>query len=80
MQSFKGQKLTDDHVESHIFGNITFCKHTSREALTVDFPKDVPGHTKKELEELVHKHGGDFTQAQLSDNSAFVISNDDKCM
>jgi DNA ligase-4 len=47
--------------------------------LTADIPKDAPGYTKAELEALVHKHGGDFTQAQLADNSAFVISVDDKC-
>lgn len=27
---------------------------------------------------MVHKHGGDFTQAQLADSSAIVISSDDK--
>lgn len=26
----------------------------------------------------MHKHGGDFTQAQLSDNSALVIAADEK--
>jgi hypothetical protein len=25
-ESFKGQKLSDDAVESHIFGNLTFCE------------------------------------------------------
>ena len=27
---------------------------------------------------MVHKHGGSFTQAQFGDNSAVVISCDDK--
>jgi DNA ligase-4 len=41
----------------------------------------VKGDTKNNkaaLEALVHKHGGDFTQAQLSDNSAMVIAPDEK--
>jgi DNA ligase-4 len=41
----------------------------------------VKGDTKNKkaaLEALVHKHGGDFTQAQLSDNSAMVIAPDEK--
>ncbi|BEI97354.1 hypothetical protein CcaverHIS631_0209430 [Cutaneotrichosporon cavernicola] len=64
---FKGQKMSEDGVEDHIFRDITFF-----------IPKDAPGHTKKELEAIVFKHGGDFTQAQLADNSALVISWDDK--
>lgn len=28
----------------------------------------------------MHKHGGDFTQAQFADNTALVISADDKSM
>lgn len=46
--------------------------------LTTDIPKDSPGFTKADLEALVHKHGGNYTQAQLSDGSAYVISSDDK--
>jgi DNA ligase-4 len=35
-------------------------------------------NNKAALEALVHKHGGDFTQAQLSDNTAMVIAPDEK--
>lgn len=35
-------------------------------------------NNKAALEATIHKHGGDFTQAQLSDNSALVISPDEK--
>src|SRR5690349_337051 len=38
-----------------------------------DFQND-----KAKLEALVHAHGGTYTQAQLSDLSAYVISPDDK--
>lgn len=43
-----------------------------------DIPKGTPEHKKADLEALVHKHGGEFTQAQLSDLSAFVIAPDNK--
>ena len=43
-----------------------------------DIVKGDHKHSKSELETLVHKHGGDFTQAQLSDQSAIVISPDEK--
>jgi DNA ligase-4 len=33
---------------------------------------------KPELEVLIHKHGGDYTQAQLSDLSALVVAGDNK--
>ncbi|KLT43549.1 ATP-dependent DNA ligase [Cutaneotrichosporon oleaginosum] len=67
LSDFKGQSLPDDGVEDHIFRDITFF-----------IPKDAPGYSKQELEELVFKHGGDYTQAQLADNSAIVISSDNK--
>ncbi|KAL7418712.1 DNA ligase (ATP) [Cryptotrichosporon argae] len=48
------------------------------DGMTFYIPKDAPTHTKSELEQLVLKHGGQFTQAQLGDGTALVISNDDK--
>ncbi|KAK8845565.1 hypothetical protein IAR55_006280 [Kwoniella newhampshirensis] len=65
MTTARGQKLSDDQVESNIFGNLTFY-----------IPKGTATHSKAELEALVHKHGADFTQAQLVDLSALVISPD----
>ena len=35
-------------------------------------------NNKAALEALIHKHGGDYTQAQLSDNTAMPISSDEK--
>ncbi|WWD08963.1 hypothetical protein V865_007078 [Kwoniella europaea PYCC6329] len=67
MTSTRGQKLSDDQVESNIFGGFTFY-----------IPKGTAQHPKQDLEALVHKHGGEFTQAQLSDMSALVISPDEK--
>jgi hypothetical protein len=46
--------------------------------VTADIPRGTPQHKKADLEALVHKHGGEFTQAQLSDLSAFVIAPDNK--
>jgi DNA ligase-4 len=43
-----------------------------------DVPRGTPEYKKADLEALVHKHGGEFTQAQLSDLSAFVIAPDNK--
>lgn len=40
--------------------------------------KGTSDYPKADLEALVHKHGADFTQAQLSDLSAIVISPDQK--
>ncbi|OXC65372.1 DNA ligase 4 [Cryptococcus neoformans] len=67
ISNFRGQKLSDADVETSIFSDMTFyiAKGTS------DYPK-------ADLEALVHKHGADFTQAQLSDLSAIVISPDQK--
>ncbi|WVW81787.1 hypothetical protein I302_103784 [Kwoniella bestiolae CBS 10118] len=67
MTTARGQKLSDDLVESNIFGGLTFY-----------IPKGTAQHSKQDLEALVHKHGGEFTQAQLSDLSALVISPDEK--
>jgi len=44
----------------------------------VDIPKGDNKHSKADLEALVHKHGGEYTQQQLSDFSAYVISPDVK--
>ncbi|WWC85821.1 uncharacterized protein L201_000688 [Kwoniella dendrophila CBS 6074] len=65
--STRGQKLSEDTIESNIFGGLTFY-----------IPKGTSQHSKQDLEALVHKHGGEFTQAQLSDLSASVISPDEK--
>lgn len=46
--------------------------------LIADIPKGNSAHSKAELEALVHKHGGDFSQAQLSDLSAYVVAPDVK--
>ncbi|WWC58136.1 uncharacterized protein I303_100671 [Kwoniella dejecticola CBS 10117] len=67
MTASRGQKLSEDAVESSIFRGRTFY-----------IPKGNSSHSKQDLEELVHKHGGEFTQAQLSDLSAMVISPDEK--
>ncbi|WRT63833.1 uncharacterized protein IL334_000758 [Kwoniella shivajii] len=67
MTSTRGQKLSDDDIESAIFADLTFY-----------IPKGNPTHSKVELEALVHRHGGEFTQAQLSDLSALVVSPDEK--
>ncbi|WVR03601.1 hypothetical protein IAU60_000593 [Kwoniella sp. DSM 27419] len=67
MTNSRGQKLSDDLVESTIFRDLTFY-----------IPKGNAQHTKADLEALVHKHGGEFTQAQLGDLSALVISPDEK--
>jgi DNA ligase-4 len=47
---------------------------------SVDVIKGDATNNKAALEALVHKHGGDFTQAQLSDNTAKVIAPDEKGM
>jgi len=44
----------------------------------IDVIKGDSTNNKAALEALVHKHGGDFTQAQLSDNTAMVIAPDEK--
>ena len=67
IQSARGHKLDDQAGESMIFAGLTFY-----------IVKGKAQHPKKVLEALVHKHGGEFTQAQLSDQSAYVISSDDK--
>lgn len=48
--------------------------------LETDIIKGDTKNNKSALEALVHKHGGDFTQAQLSDNTALVITPDEKGM
>ncbi|RXK40753.1 hypothetical protein M231_02005 [Tremella mesenterica] len=67
ISSVKGQVLSQEEVKSGIFDYLTFyvVKGDNRK-------------TKAELEALIHEHGGDFTQAQLSDLSAIVIAPDDK--
>ncbi|WWD22515.1 hypothetical protein CI109_107008 [Kwoniella shandongensis] len=65
MTTIRGQRLSDEQVESNIFGGLTFY-----------IPKGSSSHSKADLEALVHKHGGNFTQAQLADLSALVISPD----
>ncbi|OCF31187.1 DNA ligase 4 [Kwoniella heveanensis BCC8398] len=67
MTSARGQKLSEDLVESNILRDLTFY-----------IPKGSAAHPKAELEALVHKHGAEFTQAQLADLSALVISPDEK--
>ncbi|RSH81465.1 DNA ligase (ATP) [Saitozyma podzolica] len=67
LSSVIGQKIADDNVESGIFHDIAFY-----------VPRGTPEYKKADLEALVHKHGGEFTQAQLSDLSAFVIAPDNK--
>lgn len=46
--------------------------------MTFYIVKGTSDYPKADLEALVHKHGADFTQAQLSDLSAIVISPDQK--
>ncbi|KGB77341.2 hypothetical protein CNBG_3179 [Cryptococcus deuterogattii R265] len=65
--NFRGQKLSDIDVETSIFSDMTFY-----------IAKGTSEYPKADLEALVHKHGADFTQAQLSDLSAIVISPDQK--
>lgn len=81
ISSARGQLLTDE-AESQIFADATFCerpKGDTQLGLHVsDIAKGDAHHTKAELEQLVHKHGGQFTQAQLADLSAFVIAGDEK--
>lgn len=86
MTSVRGQKF-EEGVDSDLFAGITFC-----EPLFPPIPDSVPVNSahrsdiikgdsennKTALEALVHKHGGDYTQAQLSDNSAIPISSDEK--
>ena len=81
MSSQQGQKLDGREVDSRIFQNKTFCAFVLLKAshsYLSDIVKGDHKHSKSELETLVHKHGGDFTQAQLSDQSAIVISPDEK--
>jgi DNA ligase-4 len=81
MTSVRGQKLSQQDVDSEIFRDVTFCKLINPRIAQLTF-KDVikgdPKNNKAALEALVHKHGGDFTQAQLSDNTAMVIAPDEK--
>lgn len=65
--NFRGQKLSNIDVETSIFSDMTFY-----------IAKGTSEYPKADLEALVHKHGADFTQAQLSDLSAIVISPDQK--
>ncbi|WWC66828.1 uncharacterized protein I206_100735 [Kwoniella pini CBS 10737] len=67
MTNSRGERLSDDAVETNIFRGRTFY-----------IPKGNSAYSKQDLEELVHKHGGEFSQAQLSDLSATVISPDEK--
>ena len=46
--------------------------------LTADIIKGDAQNDKAKLEALVHKHGGEFSQAQLSDLSALVVAPDQK--
>lgn len=78
LASVKGQKLSEEEVINHIFRDITFCTSLTTQQLIIDIPKGNATHPKAELEALVHKHGGDFSQAQLSDLSAYVIAPDVK--
>jgi DNA ligase-4 len=47
-------------------------------ALKADVIKGDSQNDKARLEALVHAHGGEFSQAQLSDHSALVIAPDQK--
>ena len=48
-------------------------------SLTIsDIAKGDKTRSKAQLEEIVHKHGGEYFQAQLSDLSAYVVAGDDK--
>lgn len=80
--SVRGQKLSDEQVESGIFHSMTFCERFSILCVPSDTYSDIPKgstkHSKTDLEALVHKHGGDYTQQQLGDMSAYVISPDNK--
>ena len=85
IKSARGQKLGGQTTSSRIFADKTICEYacTTRlslliESISADIVKGTKEHPKKDLEALVHDHGAEFTQAQLSDNSAFVISPDDK--
>jgi DNA ligase-4 len=83
MSHVQGQKRGDDEVQSAIFSGMTFCTCTLRsehqfELTRPDIPKGTAKHKKADLEALVHRHGGDFSQAQLSDLSAYVIAPDEK--
>ena len=81
MTSVRGQTLIDEAVDSDIFKDMTFCTFLAQDdadADEVDVIKGDSHNNKAALEALVHKHGGDFTQAQLSDNSAMVIAPDEK--
>lgn len=85
MTSVRGQRLADEDVDSEIFAGKTFCMWQHRlmlhQAITDACPDVIKGDAKNNkaaLEALIHKHGGDFTQAQLSDQSALVISPDEK--
>ncbi len=79
--SVRGQKLSDEQVESGIFHSMTFCERFIYYVYRLtpsDIPKGSTKHSKTDLEALVHKHGGDYTQQQLGDMSAYVISPDNK--
>ncbi|ORX34780.1 ATP dependent DNA ligase domain-domain-containing protein [Kockovaella imperatae] len=67
IKSARGQRLEESSGQSRIFRGLTFY-----------IIKGTAQHSKQELETLVHDHGGDFSQAQLADNSAYVIAPDDK--
>ena len=76
----RNQKLSEDQVKSGIFHGITFCEcsHGNPTLATTDIAKGNTKHSKADLEALVHKHGGEFTQQQLGDLSAYVFSPDNK--
>ena len=78
MAGVRGQKLSQNVVESRIFTGLSFCMFAFTIALIPDIIKGNSENSKAQLEELVHKHGGEFSQAQLSDLSAYVIAPDEK--
>jgi hypothetical protein len=58
--------------------SVSLLRRRSGSADRIDVIKGDSTNNKAALEALVHKHGGDFTQAQLSDNTAMVIAPDEK--
>ncbi|ODN88085.1 hypothetical protein L198_06844 [Cryptococcus wingfieldii CBS 7118] len=67
MVSAMGQVLSQDRVKGDLFDGVTFF-----------IAKGTPAHPKAELEALVHEHGGLYSQGQLPNLSAKVISPDEK--
>ncbi|WVQ76196.1 hypothetical protein IAR50_005859 [Cryptococcus sp. DSM 104548] len=67
MVSAMGQFLSRDRVKGDLFDGITFF-----------IPKGTPAHPKSELEALVYERGGLYSQGQLPNLSAKVISPDEK--